>query len=850
MQRLVWSSLTITGGTAAVVSLPLPAIPPFTGWGKTDRKLSFFRDVAVLAVPAERPEIAVSDVVDLTGRLSPAGELRWDAPPGQWIVYRLGHASTGAAPHPVPDDVLGRTLEADKMSLMQTRFHWESVIAPLRQQLGSLYGRSFRHFLIDSYEAGYQNWTPGFREEFRKRKGYDPLPWLVTMGAAVTGKPKDKPVRIVGSAELTARFEYDYREVIAALYFDHGWQPAAEMIHATGVKLQFEPYSGPFSTVEGAPLADLPMVEFWLGKPGRAFPAVVGAARAAGRRVIGAEAFTGAPGLSRWTETPAYIKAVGDAQFASGVNRMVLHHWVHQPFDDRFKPGMGMGWWGTHFGRNQTWFEPGKEFFRYLGRVQTLLQRGEAPADFVSVGTPQDDGDVISVRTFLSDVKVEGGQIVLPSGRRYAFVHLPHNGALAPEMIRQIHKLLDAGATVVSPKPDHSPSLAGYPQCDDEVRQAAAELWGDGRETVRQVGRGRLFTRGEVGEALRQVGITPAAQIVPPRVENVRMAQRRDRDTNLFFVANLNPQATSFTGSFRVAGMQPELWNAETGTIELAPLWREKAGRTEVDLSLGAEKSVFVVFRAKAATGNRLTAIEAPSGWSIASDPQGRAMISAGAALHGTAVFASGRRREFELAAPVAIAVAGPWEIDLQPAVGPAKTIRLDTLQSLAEHRDPDVKYFSGTANYRTAVSVDASMLANGRRVHLSLGDVRDLVRVVVNGRDFGVSWHPPFTRDISAALRQGENVLELAVTNTWCNRLIGDEQEPPDFEWGTDRGVDKGRTLKGYPEWFVKGQPRPSSGRRAWVNFFYYRQGATLIPSGLLGPVTLVGGPAQVLVP
>ena len=66
---------------------------------------------------------------------------------------------------------------------------------------------------------------------------------------------------------------------------------------------------------------------------------------------------------------------------------MVLHHWVHQPFDDRYKPAMGMGWWGTHFGRHQTWAEPGREFYGYLGRVQALLQRGEPLSDVLHVGT-------------------------------------------------------------------------------------------------------------------------------------------------------------------------------------------------------------------------------------------------------------------------------------------------------------------------------------------------------------------------------------------------------------------------------------------------------------------------------
>ena len=199
------------------------------------------------------------------------------------------------------------------------------------------------------------------------------------MGATVHNGGKNPPERTLGSAEQTARFDWDYRDVITMLFQENGWQPAAEMIHAAGVKFQWEPYSGPFDTVAGATVPDLPMVEFWSGRVGSADQRVVASARAAGKRIVGAEAFTGSPNVSQWTETPAFLKATGDAEFASGVNRLVLHHWVHQPFDDRYKPGMGMGWWGTHFGRNQTWFEPGKAFFQYLGRCQALLQRGEAP---------------------------------------------------------------------------------------------------------------------------------------------------------------------------------------------------------------------------------------------------------------------------------------------------------------------------------------------------------------------------------------------------------------------------------------------------------------------------------------
>jgi hypothetical protein len=111
-----------------------------------------------------------------------------------------------------------------------------------------------------------------------------------------------------------------------------------------------------------------------------------------------------------------------------------------------------------------------------------------------------------------------------------------------------------------------------------------------------------------------------------------------------------------------------------------------------------------------------------------------------------------------------------------------------------------------------------------------------------VNGKLQGVWWHQPFARDVAAALKAGENTLEIAVANTWHNRLVGDEQEPADFEWGADRGGN-GHMMKGYPDWFVKNQPRPSQGRKGFVVWYYHRPDSKLEPAGLLGPVKLVAG-------
>jgi len=849
MQRLVWSQATVEGGRSRAVTLPVPPIPAFEGWGKTGRTLSYYRDIATLAVPADRSALAVTEVRDVSAGLLPSGLLNWDAPPGRWIVYRIGHASTGASPHPVPDELIGRTLEANKMSGVETTYHWNSVLSPLAEHLGPLLGQSFRHVLIDSYEAGPQNWTPGFREEFTRRKGYDPLPWLVTMGPVVTQGSAPSPARILESADLTARFEWDYRDVIAALYRERGWETARSMIHAAGLSLHFEPYEGPFDTVAGAALADLPMVEFWTHQESGVARVVVPAARAAARAIVGAEAFTGRPESSMWSETPAGLKHAADAAFAAGVNRMVLHHWVHQPFDDRYKPGMGMGWWGTHFGRNQTWAEPGKAFYRYLARVQSLLQRGQTPADVVSVGSGPPDADLIPPHVFLDGARVEHGRVVLPSGRTYQVIAVPHDGALQPEMVRRIDALLDQGATVVSPRPRRSPSFAGYPQCDEEVTRVAARLWdAAAAHAERRVGSGRLFN--DLDSASSALDLTPPVQVIGGNAD-VRVHARQDGTAAIFFVAHLGSKPVRATVSFRVADLQPELWDAKAGTIELAPIWRRHAGRTEVDLALGSDASVFVVFRRQPMAGSdHLTAVAAPCEPTVTVDASGRLSLTARTRCRGTATFASGARVTFTTEPAVTRGVAGPWAVALAPASGAPIEVSLPRLASLSEQADPSVRYFAGTASYRTVVSLDHDALPSGDRYLLDLGDVRDLVRVGVNGRDLGVLWHPPFVRDVTDALRPGENTLALAVTNTWHNRLVGDEQLPADLEWGTDRGRTLGRALKAYPDWFLEGRPRPSEGRRTFATWSYHRAETPLLPAGLLGPVQLLRQNVRVLVP
>jgi hypothetical protein len=165
--------------------------------------------------------------------------------------------------------------------------------------------------------------------------------------------------------------------------------------------------------------------------------------------------------------------------------------------------------------------------------------------------------------------------------------------------------------------------------------------------------------------------------------------------------------------------------------------------------------------------------------------------------------------------------------------------LEFPVLIDFSKHSSKSVNYFAGTATYRKQITVNQSSLKVPTL--LDLGEMNDIAEVRVNGKSAGVLWYPPYRAEITSLLVEGENLLEILVTNNWANRLIGDEQEPVDFEWGKDRGEKMGRAMLAYPEWFVKNQPRPSQGRKTFSIWYYYRKDSPLKPAGLVGPVRLV---------
>ncbi len=185
---------------------------------------------------------------------------------------------------------------------------------------------------------------------------------------------------------------------------------------------------------------------------------------------------------------------------------------------------------------------------------------------------------------------------------------------------------------------------------------------------------------------------------------------------------------------------------------------------------------------------------------------------------------------------PEAVALAGPWRVTFPPNLGAPAGATFERLISWPEHKDPGIRFFSGTATYQTEFDLPDALFGKGRELHLDLGEVAVIARVRLNGRDLPTLWKPPFRVCVDGIARSGRNAIEVRVTNLWPNRMIGDAGLPDDIEW---QPAGKGTSLpKAWPDWLVQGKPRPSGRIAFCTRKDVYSKNDPLLPSGLIGPV------------
>lgn len=780
------------------------------------------------AVLSAKPGAALAEVVDLTDNVDSKGELSWDAPGGRWTVIRFAFAL-----------MAGRENEVDILSAKAVGDHFQRMGRALLDDAGPLAGKTLTHFYSVSWEGACPTWTSGFEQEFRKRRGYDLRPCLPVL-AGMT----------VRDSQFSQRFLEDYRRMLSDCFLNNCYGTLVEQCHRAGIKWHSES-GGPWDRnsamfAEADQLSfwavnDMPQGEFWSPAARQTnCRRTAMAAHIYGLPLAAVEAFTHMQ--AHWSMYPALLKPGADAALCDGINFFIWHTFTASP-SEFGKPGIEY-FAGTHLNPNVTWWEQAGDFLTYLARCQFLLRTGRFAADVCcytndrnysrwSRGEKWGDKpslilpkgftyDLMNTEVLLNRLSFNDDHLTLPDGMRYRLLVVDlEEEAIPTEALRKILRLAESGATVVfgRRRPTRAPGLAGYPDSDADVRRLADELWGQTDKSAwrRSCGKGHIFVGVDIDQVLA------AERVFPDVAGPCDWIHRTGIEGDVYFITGKGQAEYTF----RVTGKEPELWDPVTGRIRDAVCYRTTDdGRTIVPINLPDNGSVFVVFR-KPARGPHLVSVTAPEG-GLEINTCSEQGLSVCLWRSGHCVLQDARNRPVTIEASGLSEprmLVGPWEVRFSPGLGaPDKTV-FPQLLPWNKHPEKGIKHFSGTATYRKTFELDRTA-ARGP-VRLDLGEVHIIARVRLNGRDLGVVWTAPWTKDLSGVVRAGTNELEIDVTNLWVNRLIGDAALPANE-----------RLTKTNVALFGKKAARP-----AWQGF---SAEDPLLPSGLVGPVRIEFGRQQ----
>ncbi|GAA3750333.1 glycosyl hydrolase [Terriglobus aquaticus] len=594
----------------------------------------------------------------------------------------------------------------------------------------------------DSLEVYGSDWTGSLPEEFKKRRGYDLIPHLPELWQG--GTPQAEAVR------------HDWGVTLSDLVRENYLKPMADFAAAHGTKFRSQTYGEPAATL----IDDLtPQLAEGEGPQWNQFSFTRWASSANHlfhRSVTSAETWT-------WLHSPAFratpldMKVEADRMFLEGVNQMIAHGWPYSPPYAQ-EPGYSL-YAAAVFNAHNPWWPVMPAVTRYLQRVSWLLRQGE-PANDVAILLPEDDAQAAFVPGHVSvtegmkqRITPELMKTVLNSGHNADYVDGP-----ALEQVTLRSRVLLIPPTTRMPLQE-AQAIAAYRQRGgkvifvDTVPSLAPGLQ-DAKDTpalqavIAALGSSATRTSmAGLSDTLRS--IVPAAFDVSATGGAVGFIQRSLPDRDVYFVANTSPETKTFPLHVSSTHRTLTWWEIESGTT------------------------------AHASNGETVTLPPYGSRVLIASDE---------AAAHLRPA------PEHEVSAvPLT-----QWQVRF-PGSASSAAVPQHAVVDTDWTADPATRFYSGAAVYMTHFAVQSR---SGQHLLLRFADgkalpdtqpankpgirawydapIREAATVLVNGKEAGVLWHPPYALDITPFARTGDNTVEIRVYNTAINALAG--QPPRDY--------------------------------------------------------------------
>ncbi|MBE9510824.1 MAG: glycoside hydrolase [Bacteroidetes bacterium] len=753
------------------------------------------------------------EVVDLTEKVSGDGVINWTAPEGNWELFAVSQRfSRRDVKRAAPGGEGDAVNPFSKRALMNYLPIFDKAFADYQ-------GEMVRCLYHDSFEYG-GDWSDDLFDEFEIRRGYDLRKHL----PALLGR---------GADDYVARIKSDYHETKSDLLLENFIKPWVKWSHEKGCITRNQAHGSPGNILDLYAAADIPETEIF-GPSGFEIPGLrtnqefhqifhntppnplmikfsSSAAHVAGKKLVSSESCTWLD--EHFQVSLSQVKPEIDQLLVSGINHVFYHGMAYSPADAQW-PGW-LFYASTNFAPSNSFWHHFPELNAYIARCQSVLQSGKSANDVLLYFPIYDvwhnkEGmrlglqvhnldkwlfdtplyntakvmwnrgftfDYISDRQ-LTDAKVAGKRILM-NDSEYPVMVVPDCNKMPVETLENLKELAKNGATIIVLKdlPRDVPGFGDLENRREQFRTTMAELKPVDTDLpgVRQadIGKGRFLIGGNIEEMLSLVNISRE----PVADAGISFIRRTHKGGYYYFLTNPGKQALDGWVNLGVKAESAKLFDPRSSRSGIADLQVGEAGAPQVYLQLQpGESCILQTFTNKKINGTNWNYLH------VAGEP-------------------------YE--------IKGEWSVDfIEGAPVLPSGFETEQLCSWTEFGDSTTKNFSGIAKYSITFDKPEQQADDWL---LDLGKVCESASISVNGQLLGVLWSFPFRIDIGDVLHEGENTIEIEVTNLSANRIAEvDRRKVPWKKFYDINFVD------------ISYQPFDASGWKP-------------MNSGLIGPVNLI---------
>ena len=719
---------------------------------------------------------SLDQVIDLSDKINEKGAFTIQIPEGKYALYALVRIDSFGAVISGAPGAQGPTLNhLDSTAVKKYLNHMSDAI---QAQLGPL-AQYIRSLFTDSMELEGANWSSDFAAEFKKRRGYDIMPYLqytmfktggmgnvLDYNYAVEMTPEFK--------EMIDRMRYDVELTKAEMFRDRFTIPYTNWCRQLGVKSRAQAYGRGFFPLESGMYYDIPEGESWttnwlqhrIGeemsneeyRAGRAYTMVnkyiTSAAHLTGKRLISAEEMTNTYRV--FNATPEFLKIGSDQNAQVGITHSVWHGFNYSPPEAPFP-----GWvrYGSYYSEKNNWWRYFNCLNTHRARVASQLQNADMYADIAILMPVSDMWTTMGMQNepfpssinkpyqslvweamnkngngtdYISEPLICASTIsdgMLHYGpRSYKNLFLVGVERMNPETLSKLYEFAQQGGRIfcVETVPYKSLGWKDHEKRDAEVKAWIEKLQAMPEQFIHlEKPADNDFITWYAG-VQKQYGITPTVQIESPDPFVMANLFVRDDGSRIYFFTNThlhNSHQTKLTFPQEATRMNAWVWNLDNGERYRLPL--DKAGAMTLDL--GPADARMIVFDRD---NNKKAPVWAPLPTSGADST-----------------------------------TLSDWSLEFHHSL--EHWIKTATTDTLKELKDTEWKSFTGDVVYRTDVEVD-----DPEGMVLNLGKVYGVASLKVNGVDCGTSWYGRRIYDLSKVLHKGWNRIEVTVTTTMGNYL------------------------------------------------------------------------------